>query len=215
MRYANAPAYREDRDAIARDWPLFLQHYLPEVQWMLLPNLPPGDVAAYAAEWNLDGFVLTGGDAPGDDPVRDLAERSLLDHAIDQGKPVLGICRGFQIIQQYLGGSLSSCDADTHVASCHEVRFSSRVAGLVPEGASIQVNSYHRTGIRIQNLAFPLAPLALAGEWVECAVSRQPPLMGMLWHPERTGGDPVLDAKLMMLFFQRRIPFRELPGNDA
>ena len=67
----------------------------------------------------LDGLVIGGGDDISADlydgevhwqvrisPARDRLERSLLDHALGRGVPVLGICRGAQMINVHLGGSL-------------------------------------------------------------------------------------------------------------
>jgi putative glutamine amidotransferase len=205
MRHSHARDYPERRDAIARDWPLFLQKYMPTVQWMLLPNLPARDMVAYAIQWELGGFLLTGGDDAGTDSLRDEAETALLDYAVSSGKPVLGICRGFQMIQKYLGGAVAACDADSHVSRTHEVHFAPWLRSVFPDLANARVNSYHGKGIRTINLASPLKPVAVIDEWVECAVSENPALMGMLWHPERVGGNPVLDGELMERFFTGKI----------
>jgi len=205
MRHSLARDYPEGRDAIARDWPLFLQQCLPAFQWMLLPNLPSRDMVAYAMQWELEGFLLTGGDDAGADLLRDEAETALLEYAISSGKPVLGICRGFQMIQQYLGGAVTACDADSHVSRTHEVHFAPWLRSLFPDLENAWVNSYHRKGIRKETLASPMKPLAVIDEWVECAVSQTPALMGMLWHPERVGGNPVLDGELMERFFTGKI----------
>lgn len=209
MRHSRAREYQEDRDAIARDWPLFLQQYLPHIQWMLLPNLSANDMVKYVARWELEGFLVTGGDDPGMDSMRDQAERALLDYAVSHRKPVLGICRGFQVIQQYLDGALTPCATDEHLSRSHTVHFSPQMRFLFPDKMDMRVNSYHRMGIKTKDLAPPLMTLAMTGEWVECAVSEKPALMGMLWHPERAGGDPLLDGNLMERFFQGKINLPE------
>ena len=67
----------------------------------------------------MDGFVIQGGSdmAPesyGEKPIgrwlgdrhRDEYELKIMDYAIRQGKPVYGICRGFQVMNVYFGGTL-------------------------------------------------------------------------------------------------------------
>ncbi|MEL6651402.1 MAG: gamma-glutamyl-gamma-aminobutyrate hydrolase family protein [Bacteroidota bacterium] len=91
----------------------------PGVQPILIPYLPEG-------EWqqaldSIDLLVMQGGNDiapqtygaqsiedgrwPGD-PFRDEYELHLLDYAIKQGKPVFAICRGFQLLNVYYGGTL-------------------------------------------------------------------------------------------------------------
>ena len=205
MRQSCAQDYQEERDAIARDWPRFLQQHLPGMQWMLLPNLSAADMVAYASQWELDGFLFTGGDDPGTDSLRDEAEKALLDYAVAKGKPVLGVCRGFQVIQRYLGGALAPISAGRHVSCIHAVQFASRPGLLFAGEMEARVNSYHSWGITAKALAPPLQPLAMMDEWVECAISYGPDLMGMFWHPERAGGNPSLDGDLMVRFFRGKL----------
>lgn len=205
MRHASARGYREDRDAIARGWPVFLRQYLPDIQWMLMPSLPVGDMLEYVKSWELDGFLLTGGDDPGTDSLRDQAEEALLEYAVSSGKPVLGVCRGFQVIQRHLGGVLTACAASGYLPSAHTVHIPPEMRCLFSGKTEMRVNSYHRMGIRVKDLAPPLKPVAMTDGWVECAVSDKPALMGMLWHPERASGEPLLAGHLMERFFQRKI----------
>jgi N5-(cytidine 5'-diphosphoramidyl)-L-glutamine hydrolase len=70
---------------------------------VLLPNV--SDVALALCEWSgIAGLVLTGGSDfaafGGDAPERDTVDNALLDWAEQHGLPVLGVCRGMQVIQQ-------------------------------------------------------------------------------------------------------------------
>src|SRR5690606_36614519 len=84
---------------------------------LLLPSLPPEHADQSAAA--IDGLVLTGGDdidprrygacataSTGIDPTRDGWELALVDAARRRGIPLLGICRGCQILNVSRGGTL-------------------------------------------------------------------------------------------------------------
>ena len=201
MRHCAAEGYREDRDSIARDWYDFLSRYRPQLQWMLLPNLPEAAMASYLEQWELDGFILTGGSDIGLDTRRDRAERAILEYATTRHKPVLGICRGFQFIQLFLGGELQPCTAEHHVATTHPLQLTSGAAHWGIDEIGPQVNSFHHLGILRTELAAPLCSFGECDQWVEWAAADDPPLMGLMWHPERPGGNPEFDAKVVLQFF--------------
>ncbi len=154
-----------------------------------------------------DGLLLSGGgdiasaryDEPDQacaevDPARDEMELAAVRRAIELDLPVLGICRGFQLLNVALGGRLLQ-DVDGHrpaeregVLLHEDVRPSpgSRLAAAVGEGP-LAVNSRHHQAVSETVLAADLVPTALVGELVEAFESRsQRWLVGMQWHPERT-----------------------------
>lgn len=186
MRLATAPGHGERRDALSREWPAYMAAVLPEAAWMPLPNLGP-DIVSHAARWGLTGFVLTGGDSPGEDPERDATEQALLWLALDKGFPVLGVCRGFQMLQRHFGGELVPVEG--HVATRHPV---------IPHGE--EVNSFHSLGI--ERLAAPLTPLARCpGGFVEAAAHAEARLLGLMWHPEREPAPRRSDTALVRGLF--------------
>ena len=193
MRSAKAPGYDETRDALARDWAAFLAWALPESKWVPVPSQGPATVA-WAKGWELDAFVLTGGNDVGEDPVRDESERALLSHAVDAKLPVLGVCRGLQLIQHHFGGALAACDRATHVATTQVVRFA--------DGGSRRVNSFHGFGIAPNTLASPLVELATSEDgWIEAARHRESPILGVMWHPERVSPGDEADRELVRRLF--------------
>lgn len=152
-----------------------------------------GDAAACAAR--CDGLLLAGG---GDlhparygqtvqsehlsiDPVRDEEEQMLFLAFYDCGKPVLGICRGVQAVNVFLGGSLRQHIAG-HENCCHRVRCAPTLAACI--GAAPLVNSYHHQAVDT------LAPTLHAAAWaadgtIEAVRHESAPVLGVQWHPER------------------------------
>ncbi len=123
------------------------------------------------------GFLLTGGNdlfsLGGDAPERDELETFLLKNAIQNQKPLIGVCRGMQLIQSVNGISLEKIDG--HVVPELEISV---------EGKARTVNSYHQFGAK-SSLA-PLAPWAVAQDGTIKAVRYGgAPVLGMMWHPER------------------------------
>lgn len=160
------------------------------------------------------GFLFTGGPDPhpflwGEDihkgcgPIsvkRDQMELSLLTIAMEQKKPILGICRGAQLINVGLGGDIyQDIDSQYHAVfpiahrqplpstytSHHiDVREGSLLAEISGTNGRIQVNSHHHQSIR------KLAPGMIAGGVApdglieEIELTDYPFLIGVQWHPE-------------------------------
>ena len=184
MRVVDADGYQEPRDALALHWASYMEFALPGVQWMPVPNLGKR-VVAFADAWQLDGLILSGGNDIGENGLRDTTERLLLEYFIEDGKPVLGICRGLQLLQTNLGGKLEKCDELTHVAAQHEVNIAEDPSGTHWAGRRV-VNSFHRYGIRAEDLQPSLHALAMTqDDWVEAAQLENSAVMGLMWHPER------------------------------
>lgn len=164
----------ERRDALAQDWPRFLGA-------AGLAALPvPNDLAAAKAlstELPWAGLLLTGGNdlvsLGGDAGERDAVELWLLEKALLLRRPVLGVCRGMQVLLRRFGARLAPVAG--HVGHAHSV-----VCG--PGERS--VNSYHRFGCT--SVPGELETWAQAPDGVvEGIRHRTLPLVGMMWHPER------------------------------
>lgn len=134
------------------------------------------------------GILLTGGNDlvkyGGGAPERDETERFLLEYAMDRGIPLLGFCRGMQLIADYFGNPLQRVTG--HTARRHPV------AG---ELARESVNSYHNWGLR--SVEEPLRVLSRAEDGViESIRHRERSVMGIMWHPERE--TPFQDADIAL-----------------
>jgi len=135
------------------------------------------DVAGYIDALSLDALVLSGGDDLGVTPERDAFESGCLAVARALAMPVLGICRGLQVINVTCGGTLTSVAG--HVAVRHQV-----TGAFV--GGSREVNSFHAHGVTSEGLAPELEALAHAPDGsVEALRHRELPWWAIMWHPER------------------------------
>ncbi|MEU5698426.1 gamma-glutamyl-gamma-aminobutyrate hydrolase family protein [Streptomyces aurantiacus] len=169
----------------------------------LTAMLPPDD-PAYAAGVvaRLDGLVIAGG--PDVDPSRYGAERdprcgpearardgwelALIEAALDSGTPLLGVCRGMQLLNVALGGTLVQ-HIEGHAEAVgvfgrHGVKPvpGSLYAGLI--GEEVSVPTYHHQAV--ERLGAGLVPSAYAGDGTVEAVELPGPgwVLGVQWHPE-------------------------------
>ena len=85
----------------------------------------------------INALLLSGGNNIGDVDQRDLTEKYLLSWAKKNKKPVLGICRGMQMMGVYSGGNL--IEVNGHVKTRHTLHIKNNYRKLFPES----VNSYH------------------------------------------------------------------------
>jgi putative glutamine amidotransferase len=191
-------AYGERRDCLDQAWSrLFSSLGLDLVP---VPNTLY-DVAGWARRHALEGLVLSGGNdlahLPGATktaPERDACERELLSWASSVKLPVLGVCRGMQIINCYLGGSLSPVDG--HVATLHRVSPLNDAVLFKHYG---MINSYHDWGIDFAGLAAGLQATVLAEDnTIEAFRHDSLPWFGVMWHPER-GNSPANEQDLVLL----------------
>jgi N5-(cytidine 5'-diphosphoramidyl)-L-glutamine hydrolase len=214
QRVDNNNTYGERRDALDQAWARFLQAAGYGI--MPIPNGHP-NIEQLVSRVNLDGIVLTGGNtiawssngssyvsgAASSDlaPERDETELALLKISVNRKWPVLGFCRGMQMINLYHGGRLSP--VERHVGEEHDLvkeekTRHSLLCSLLP-GSS---NSYHNYGIAEGDLAEPLAPLATAPDGtVEAFTHPKSRHVGVMWHPERYEKPREADLALMRYIF--------------
>ena len=167
-----------------------------------IPVHIPIDVDPTAVGERLDGIVLPGGTdidpirygaepdpellAP--EPERDDLELALLSAALEAGVPVLGICRGIQVLNVFQGGTLHQ-----HVpehgrfdlpidSTIHQVSFAegSTLHGLY--GPSAQVNSLHHQ--TVADLGRDLTVTARADDGTIEGVEMGDSVIAVQWHPE-------------------------------
>jgi len=176
--------------------------------------IPPGpqDVL-YATFARLDGLLLPGGwdVAPAEygelphpklgkiEPERDALELALCRRALAEGKPMLGICRGIQVMNVAAGGTLYQ-DIPSQYATtiCHAtdqnmprghivhdvlVEPSSRLAALVGDGA-LPVNSWHHQAIKVLGQGLVISARADDGIIEGVEAPEHPFAVAVQFHPE-------------------------------
>lgn len=184
---------------------------------IVLPPLGEREMAE-AVIGGLDGLLLSGGSDLdpgyyGEGPVpelgptipeRDAFEVALLEAALVRGIPVFGICRGLQVLNVVLGGTLyqdlpsqfggevlkhRQTTPKWQVTHEVEVRGESYLAELAGRGA-VKVNSYHHQGIK--DLADGLVVSARSSDGVVEAIEgtnlSERWILGVQWHAEAMRG---------------------------
>lgn len=177
-----------------------------------------------AAFWarRLDGFLFTGGGDPDPkyygqerrpacgqpNPARDAFELALLKEVLALGKPILGVCRGEQMLNVAMGGTMvqdiptqrPEAAGEVHDDEAH--RFAPRQPCRVVPGTrlhellgaeEITVNSIHHQAVDVPAPGLRVNAVSPAGiiEGVEAAPDDERFLLSVQWHPEATAArDP-------------------------
>ena len=190
---------------------------------VLVPLIGYDGPALRAVFDGLDGLLFPGGvdvdpdnyggDVTGKldrvDADRDATELMLARWALEEKKPVLGLCRGFQLLNVAAGGTLwpdlahdqpemqkhdffpSQGFTRSHLAHAVEVRQGTRLSGALGARSPVMVNSMHHQGIR--KLGDQLVAVAVAPDGLVEALERSGEgfAVGVQWHPEMfASGEP-------------------------
>jgi gamma-glutamyl-gamma-aminobutyrate hydrolase PuuD len=156
----------------------------------------------------LDGLVLTGGAdidpalyganaherTQSTRPERDAAETALLQEALRRYRPVLAICRGAQLLNVVLGGTLVQHLPDLVHARRHRggpgefvrrrVRLTAGSRLAVALGEAVAVDCYHHQGIAALGDGLAVAGVAEDGTVEAVELTSWSYVVGVQWHPE-------------------------------
>ena len=177
---------------------------------ILIPDL--NDKALFPFLEKMDGFVFQGGAdfAPityGEKPIgkwqgdqkRDDFELQAMDWAMSNKKPILGICRGMQLLNVYLGGTLYQDipSQTTNATKHHDVSVYDQLNHdiIIKESSVLgsiystkeKVNSIHHQAIKDLGKGLEIVATSStdniieAVEWTEAEKGK---VMGVQWHPE-------------------------------
>lgn len=147
---------------------------------------------------NVDApLILCGGADIGKNPNRDAREFGWIKSALENGQPIIGICRGMQILNYYFGGTVSNIPeelCENHLNDSfeddddHSYRISQfhKVHGF--NGNLIQVNSRHHQYCSEVAHNFIITHLGEDGT-VEGIADPKKKIWAVQWHPERNECD--------------------------
>lgn len=198
----------------------------------LLPTPPPGGGVVLAdLVARMDGLVLQGGSdcsptSYGEEPLdprwsgdrfRDDYETALVHEFVRQGKPVLGICRGLQLlnvafggtlyqdIETQLPGALQHRDWDIYDGNHHDVMVADGTELAAIYGAGLhRINSVHHQSIKDVASGFVVEATCPDDGVIEAVrfASDEAWVYAVQWHPEfQTVGDGLLDPDPLMRAF--------------
>lgn len=209
----NANGYRSD--ILEQDYIRFFNSFKADI--IPIPNCLD-NVGKFIKSVNIERIVLSGG---GDiDPKlygqnrdwgqflmteRDNTENKLIQYALKNKIPVLGICRGMEMINVFFGGTLIKLGNDSapHINIKHTVTIvDDRFKQLL--GNKFFVNSFHNLVIKKSGLGSKLKPFAEAAEdIIEGFYLPNKPIYAIMWHPERMNFGNNLNSKIVELFINR------------
>ena len=184
----------------------------------------PHKIEAWLQKNKIQGLVLAGG---GDvDPqlygqaevessevnrARDDFEIALIKVAIKRDLPILGICRGCQILNVARGGSLQNLSDNEKAADLHfnmnghpvDLAEGSRISEIVHTNRIARVNSFHRQAVDQlgQNLRITATGPHNIVEAIESINPNDPWMVAVQWHPEMYVDDEKQEA-LLQTFIQ-------------
>ncbi|MCC6298117.1 MAG: gamma-glutamyl-gamma-aminobutyrate hydrolase family protein [Anaerolineales bacterium] len=186
--------YHERWDVLSQSWTYFLAEI--SARPIPIPN-QLDDISQFIHDVKLAGIILTGGndliEYGGQAPERDALENQILSYSLEKNLPVVGVCRGLQMIHHRFGGALDAVNG--HAGTLHS---------LMGDNARERVNSYHNFGFRYTHPDLLVSAVAPDGT-IESVAHKNRPIYGLMWHPERCAPFDPVDLEFFLSAFQSKI----------
>ena len=169
--------------------PTLASEYADMADALLLSGGKDVETKYYGQEQMFD-FIMT-------DPERDVLEFAMIEEFVKRKKPNFGICRGFQILNVYFGGTLwqdipAQLGGEHSKGVVHPLKIKKdSILGSLMGVEEMEVNSYHHQAAAELGKGLIATGWADAGghEIVECFQHESLPIWATQWHPERMQGE--------------------------
>ena len=161
LRVVEDTNYNEKRDALSQDWSKFFEKV--GANPLLIPNTIK-NVSSFLEDMHVHGLILSGGDNIGDNQDRDETEQKIIDYSFEKKIPLIGICRGMQVLNKFFGGAIETLENSKHVGDPHSVSLNKNFASLL-QTENLQVNSFHNNVIKPKNLGKNLLVFAIKHDY--------------------------------------------------
>lgn len=186
QRVDHYPDRNETRDALDQRLAAFVSicGHMP----VPVPNALGRAIRDWLAVVHPAAVVLSGGNDIGQCAERDDTELALLTYAQERHVPVLGICRGMQMLAHWSGTDLHPVQGHVRTRHC----LSGEIAG--------EVNSYHGFALAICPADFEVLARSEDGE-IEAIRHQSLRWEGWMWHPEREENFAARDVQRIKALF--------------
>ena len=180
----------------------FIDHYWlnyfekKNINYYLIPNKKKTSIKILN---KINLLIIPGGNDVSDflktSSMRNSIENKLIKACSKKNIPILGICRGAQLLNKNSGGKIKKIK--NHMRTRHNIFFTKN---SIVKKNSLIVNSFHNNGIKKNDLSKKFNMLANdKSENVEMFISKNKKIIGVMWHPEREKSTLILDKLINYL----------------
>jgi N5-(cytidine 5'-diphosphoramidyl)-L-glutamine hydrolase len=193
--------YNSIVDTIEHDWIEFLDSL--NLSTFLVSN-KINNIHDFLDHVEPDGIIFTGGDdivvqdyKHNHKILRDKLEEGILKWLmINKSIPLLGVCRGMQVINNFLNGHIINVEGHTQP---HKITFCDN---LFFKAKTKMVNSFHNNGISNKSIGENLSPFAMSDDGnIEALSHNSLKWVGIMWHPERKIFQDNMDRDFLKTMF--------------
>jgi len=136
------------------------------------------------------------------DDMQDESDFTLTRYCLDQGIPLLAVCRGLHVLNVVTGGTLVVDMPDHHRHVVHEVTLTDEAGPLGMEGSSVTASCYHHQAIERVGEGLTVVGTSADGIVEAVVADAKAWTVGVQWHPEDTFATDEQQVRLMRRLVQ-------------